>query len=72
MAAGKGQRVGTAVGFLGGLLLCLGAVRDARMLWPPAALWSVLEHPQHLMLGSGIALIIVSLLISLRRTAPEP
>lgn len=71
MAAGKGRRLGTAVGFLGGLLLCLDAVKNAQVLWPPAALWSVLEHPGRLKLGAGIALIVVSLALSLWRPAPE-
>ena len=71
MAAGKGQRLATAVGFLGGLFACLDAVRDVKVLWPPDALWNALEHPHRLELGGGIALMIVTLVLSLRRPAWE-
>ena len=72
MAAAKGHRLGTAVGFLAGLLFCLNAVKDAMILWPPNALWGALNHPHRLQFGGGIALIIVSLVLSLRRPATEP
>jgi hypothetical protein len=69
MAANRGKRLGTAVGFLGGLLLCLDALRDARVMWPPDALWSSLEHQHRLELGGGIAVILVSLALSVWRPA---
>jgi len=61
MSQEKNRRIATAVGFLSGMLACLNAVRDARILWPPDALWAALLHPQRLELGSGIALILVAL-----------
>lgn len=72
MASGKGQRLATAVGFLAGTYACLHALRDAKVLWPPDALWSALAHPQRLELGVGIALVVVSLMISVRRAEAEP
>ena len=67
MAPDKGWRLGTAIGFLAGLFLCLDAVKDTRALWPPAMLWNALAHPQRLMLGGGIAVIVVSFVLSLAR-----
>lgn len=60
----KKRRLATAVGFLAGVLACLDALRDARILWPPDALWAALRNPQRLELGGGIALILVTLLTS--------
>ena len=71
MAPDQGWRLGTAIGFLAGLLFCLDVVKDARTLWPPAALWNALQHPQRLMLGGGIALLVVSLVLSVARPARE-
>ena len=31
----KSRRFGTAVGFVSGVLACLDAVRDTRVVWPP-------------------------------------
>lgn len=72
MASSKGEGLATAVGFLAGLFACLDAVRDARVLWPPDTLWSALDHSRHLELGTGIALMAVMLVLSLRRAAAEP
>ena len=72
MASNKGQRTATAVGFLGGLLACLDAVRDVKTVWPPDALWSLLSHQHRVELGGGIALILVSLIASVWRPATEP
>jgi hypothetical protein len=72
MSAGKGQRLATALGFLSGLFACLDAMRDAKVLWPPDAVWGALERPHRLELGGGIALVIVSLVLSFRRPAAEP
>ena len=63
----KGRRVATAVGFLSGVLACLDALRDAKVLWPPDELWGVLSHPKRLELGAGIVLIVVSFIISVVR-----
>jgi hypothetical protein len=73
MTPDKKRRVATAVGFLSGVLACLDALRDARILWPPDAVWATLRSPQRLELGAGIALIVVTLVTSAlqRRTAGE-
>jgi hypothetical protein len=52
------------VGFLSGVLACLDAMRDARVFWPPDALWQVLRHSQRLEMAGGIVLIGVTLVIS--------
>lgn len=62
MMAEKQRRVATAAGFLLGVLACVDVLRDDRVLWPPDALWASLGSPQHLKLGMGIALILLSLL----------
>lgn len=61
----KNRRIATAVGFLCGMLACLDAVRDARILWPPDVLWDGLLHRQRLELGGGIAVILVALVTTL-------
>jgi hypothetical protein len=63
--ANKSRRLATALGFLGGMLACLDAVRDAKILWPPDAVWAPLRHPQRLEFGGGIALIVVSFVTSI-------
>ena len=74
MTSDKKQRVATAIGFLAGVLACLDALRDAKELWPPDAVWEAMRHPQRLELGGGIALIVVTLLVSIvrSRSATEP
>lgn len=67
MTREKKQRVATAVGFLSGLLACLDALRDSPAYWPPDALWEALRHPQRLELGGGIALIVVTFVVSIVR-----
>jgi hypothetical protein len=70
MTADKRRRVATAVGFLSGVLACLDALREARILWPPDVVWAALRSPQRLELGAGIALIAVTMLTSvLQRTS---
>jgi hypothetical protein len=64
---GKGRRVATAIGFLSGVLACLDALRDAKVVWPLDELWGVLSHPKRLQLGAGIVLIVVSFIISVAR-----
>ena len=64
---GGGRRVATAIGFLSGVFACLDALRDARVVWPPAELWAALSHPRRLQLGAGIVLIVVSFIISVAR-----
>ena len=65
MSERKNLRILAAVGFLAGVLACLGAVRDARVLWPPEALWNVLPHRQHLEMGAGIAVILVAIVTNI-------
>jgi hypothetical protein len=65
MSERKNLRILAAVGFLAGVLACLDAVRDARVLWPPEALWNVLQHRQHLELVAGIALILVTIVTNI-------
>jgi len=64
---GKGRRVATAIGFLSGVLACLDALREARVVWPLDALWGALSHPKRLQLGAGIVLMVVSFIISVAR-----
>lgn len=64
MTSRKKRRVATAVGFLAGVLACLDAMRDARTFWPPDAVWATLRSPQRLELGGGLALMIVTFLVS--------
>jgi hypothetical protein len=61
----KKRRVATAVGFLLGVLACMDALRDARIFWPPDAVWETLRGPQRLELGAGIALMVVPLVTSM-------
>jgi hypothetical protein len=65
MTPDKQRRLTTAVGFLSGVLACLDALRDARIFWPPDAVWAALRGPQRLELGGGIALVAVSFLMSI-------
>jgi len=67
MTPDKQRRVATAVAFLSGLLASLDALRDARILWPPDAVWEALGHPQRLELGGGITLIVVTLVLTIGR-----
>jgi hypothetical protein len=60
MPQGKNRRVATAVGFLSGVLTCLDALRDARVLWPPESLWGALSRPHRMELAAGLALMLVS------------
>jgi len=64
----KGIRVATAAGFLAGVLTCLDALRDAKVFWPPDAVWEVLQSPKRFELGFGIALIVISLIVSIARS----
>jgi hypothetical protein len=68
MTSEKKQRVATAVGFLSGVLACTDALRDAKVGWPPDAVWEMLRGPQRLELGAGIALIVVTLVIAVVRS----
>jgi hypothetical protein len=65
MSEDKSQRVATAVGFLSGVLACMNAVRDAKVLWPPDVVWEALSRPHRLEFGAGTALIVVTLIVSI-------
>jgi hypothetical protein len=69
MASGKEGRLATAVGFLSGLLACLDALREAKVPWPVDAAWAQMDHPHRLEFGGGIALIAVTIVISLVRAS---
>jgi hypothetical protein len=71
MTPEKKRRVATAAGFLSGMLACLDAMRELKEFWPPDVVWQALRSPQRLELGGGIALIVVTLLISLIPRAPS-
>jgi hypothetical protein len=64
MTPEKTRRAVTAVGFLSGVLASLDAMRDARIFWPPDAVWAALRSPQRLELVGGLALMLVTLLSS--------
>jgi hypothetical protein len=64
MTPEKSRRVATAVGFLSGMLASLDALHDAKVLWPPDVVWAALRSPQRLEFGAGIALIVVTLVVS--------
>jgi hypothetical protein len=67
MTPEKKRRVATAAGFLSGILASLDALRDARIFWPPDAVWEALGNPRRLELGAGIALIVVSIVLAVVR-----
>jgi hypothetical protein len=71
MTPGKKQRLANAIGFISGLLAVLGVVRDRSVIWPPDALWQQLRGPQRLQLGGGIALILVTFVISIVRRSED-
>jgi hypothetical protein len=64
MTAEKQRRAVTAAGFLFGVLACMDALRDDRVLWPLDALWATLQSRQRLEFGGGITLILVALVSS--------
>jgi hypothetical protein len=64
MTPEKKWRVAMAGMFLSGMLACLDAVKDARIFWPPDVVWEGLNNPNRLKLGAGIALIVVSFVMS--------
>jgi len=73
MTPEKKRRVATALGFLSGVLGSLDALRDARIFWPPDAVWEALRNPQRLELGGGIAVIVVTLVLTIARNrSAEP
>jgi hypothetical protein len=67
MTPEKKQRVASAVGFLFGVIASMDVLRDQKLLWPPDALWGALRSPQRLELGGGVALIVVTVILTLAR-----
>jgi len=67
VTADQKRRALTAAGFLSGVLACLDALRDARVVWPVTAAWDLLSNPQRLEFAGGIALMMVTILVSLMR-----
>jgi hypothetical protein len=67
MTPEKKKRVANAVGFLSGVLACLDAVRETRIFWPPGEFWDDLLHARRVEFGAGIALIVVSIVLSMRK-----
>jgi hypothetical protein len=67
MTADKQRRAATAAGFLAGTLAYLNAFRDAKVVWPPEAAWSVMPHAQRLEMGVGIVMILIALVVSVVR-----
>jgi hypothetical protein len=67
MTPEKKRRLETAAGFLSGVLACMDAVRDARVVWPAAEMWRGLRSVKRLEFGAGVALIVVSFVISIVR-----
>jgi hypothetical protein len=70
MQSSKGRRIATATAFLSGVITCLDALRDANALWPPDAVWEALRRPHRLELCGGIALIVVTLVMTIRHGKP--
>jgi hypothetical protein len=67
MTPEKQRRLATASGFVSGVIACLDALRDAKIVWPPDEAWAVLRGPQRLELGAGIVLMVVALVTSAMR-----
>jgi hypothetical protein len=61
----KKRRLETAAGFLSGVLACMDALRDARVVWPVAEMWDGLRNVKRVEFGGGVALIVVSFIISI-------
>jgi hypothetical protein len=72
MTSDKTQRVATAVSFLSGVLACTNAVRDVKTLWPPDVVWQAMSPPHRLEFGAGMALIVVTLIVSIATQISQP
>ncbi|MBZ5688258.1 MAG: hypothetical protein LAP86_24845 [Acidobacteriia bacterium] len=70
MQSSRGRRLATAAAFLSGVITCLDALRDAKFFWPPDAVWEALRRPHRLELCGGIALIVVTLVMTIRARKP--
>jgi hypothetical protein len=69
--ANKGRRIAIATGFVSGVIACLDAVRDVPQAWPPDVLWEALTRPHRLELCGGIAVMLVTLIVSIVRPRSE-
>jgi hypothetical protein len=63
----KKRRLGTAVGFLSGVLACTDALHDARMVWPVDAMWAGLRNMQRVEFAGGALLVLVTLIVSIAK-----
>lgn len=72
MPLSKEQRITNAVGFLSGLFACMHALRNASASWPPNEVWAELNAPHRLEMGGGIALIVVTLVVSVVKRESKP
>jgi len=71
MTPEKKRRVSHALGFVSGVLACLDAIRDKKTAWPPAELWSELRSMQRIELAAGIALILITIVLSIVRKSSD-
>jgi hypothetical protein len=71
MTPDKKRRIATATGFLSGVLACMDALRDATVSWPPEAVWAAIRRPHKLELFGGIAMMLVTLITSLKGRSPQ-
>jgi hypothetical protein len=71
MTDDKKRRVATATGFLSGVLACMDALRDASVLWPPEAVWAAIRRPHRLELLGGLAMIVVTFILTIRHPASQ-
>jgi uncharacterized protein (TIGR03382 family) len=72
MTPEKKQRIATASGFVSGVIACLDALREAKIVWPPDEAWAGLRGPQRLELGAGIVLMVAALVTSVVRRRRKP
>jgi hypothetical protein len=71
MTPDKKRRIATATGFLSGVLACMDALRDATVSWPPDAVWANIRRLHKLELFGGIAMIVVTLITSVKWRSAE-
>jgi len=64
----KTKRLIHAVGFMAGVVSCLDAVRDAPIVWPPGELWEGLRNVQRVEFAAGVALVAVSIVLTIARS----
>lgn len=70
MTPEKRRPVIPAILFLFGVLASLKAMSDAGVMWPLDAVWQALNNPGRFKLCGGIALILVSIILTISRKRP--